>query len=100
MKARLKVEGFLKQFDYRRGFGFIEVIGRPDADDIFVHAHAFVGGPEGVPLGARLRFDVVEARNGKLQAAHARAVRAGELGPVVLPPRARGASAGGGGVAA
>lgn len=80
------MDGILRKFDYERGYGWVQLLrGRPDEPLVYCHAKAIKGGCEGIPLGSRLKFDLVEGIDGKLQVARARLVSAGETTATVKP---------------
>ena len=62
------VQGTVKWFDAKKGYGFIEQDG---GEDIFVHYSAIGGeGFKVIHEGDRVEFDVSEGKNGKPQAAN------------------------------
>ncbi|MDO8885589.1 cold-shock protein [Candidatus Oleimmundimicrobium sp.] len=62
------VEGTIKWFNEKKGYGFIEHDG---GDDIFVHFSAIqADGFKVLYEGDKVEFDIVEGNNGKPQAAN------------------------------
>jgi len=62
------VQGTVKWFNAKKGYGFIEQEG---GDDIFVHFSAIGGdGFKVIYEGDKVEFDIVEGNNGKPQAAN------------------------------
>ncbi len=62
------VQGTVKWFNAKKGYGFIEQEG---GDDIFVHFSAIGGdGFKVIYEGDKVEFEVVEGNNGKPQAAN------------------------------
>lgn len=57
-----KIQGTVKWFDSRKGFGFIE---REGGTDVFVHHSAIVGeGYSNLEEGQRVEFTVVQGQKG------------------------------------
>jgi len=67
------MDGLVKMFDSRRGFGFITpLIGSPDtAEDVWFHVGS-VRDEIRPPRGARVSFRIVDAPGGRIQAADIR----------------------------
>jgi cold shock CspA family protein len=74
------VEAVIRQWFTGRGFGFARSIAGGDLGDVFVHARALVDRADGewieLPIGTRLRFDVVQDAYGRFSAVNV--VRVGE----------------------
>lgn len=61
-------EGKVKWFNAARGYGFIE---QEDGDDVFVHYSAIEGdGYKSLDEGEKVKFEIVEGKQGKPQAAN------------------------------
>ena len=55
-------KGFVKWFDTKKGYGFIE---QPGADDVFVHYSGIVGdGFKSLRAGEEVQFDVAHGPKG------------------------------------
>ncbi len=55
-------KGFVKWFDTKKGYGFIE---QPGADDVFVHYSGIVGdGFKSLRAGEEVQFDVASGPKG------------------------------------
>ena len=57
-----KIEGTVKFFQDRRGYGFIQRDGGSDSDDVFFHRED-VGEPD-LEEGQRVRFEISESQKG------------------------------------
>ena len=55
------IEGRVKWFDEKRGYGFIE---EEEGDDIFVHYTAIQGGFKTLYEGQRVSFDIENGQKG------------------------------------
>ncbi len=71
------MDGLIRSFDARRGFGFIQPLaGQPgEVADLYFH-HSAVRGGLCLPRGTRVKFAVVHATGGRVQAADVRPVLA------------------------
>ncbi len=69
------MNGIVKRYNSRHGFGFIApLIGKPDTTpEVFFHATAVRGGAA-IPAGAEVQFDLVRGEKGP-QAANVELVR-------------------------
>ncbi len=66
------VQGTVKWFNAKKGYGFIEKEG---GEDVFVHFSAILGdGFKVINEGEKVEFDVVEGDNGKPQAANVKKI--------------------------
>jgi len=55
--------GFVKWFDYRKGYGFITT---EDQEDVFVHfSNIEMEGFKKLDMGDQVEFDLEESKNGK-----------------------------------
>lgn len=55
--------GFVKWFDYRKGYGFITT---EDEDDVFIHfSNINMEGFKKLDMGDQVEFDIQESKNGK-----------------------------------
>jgi cold shock protein len=63
-----QMEGTVRWFDNRKGYGFI---GRDDGPDVFVHYTAIVSeGYRTLNEGDRVKFEIVQGPKGRPQAAN------------------------------
>ncbi|MDI6800345.1 MAG: cold-shock protein [Actinomycetota bacterium] len=66
------VQGTVKWFNAKKGYGFIEKEG---GEDVFVHYSAIQGeGFKVINEGDKVEFEVVEGENGKPQAANVKKI--------------------------
>lgn len=66
------VQGVVKWFNAKKGYGFIEKEG---GEDVFVHYSAIQGeGFKVINEGDKVEFEVVEGENGKPQAANVKKI--------------------------
>ncbi len=57
-----KIQGTVKWFNYKKGFGFIQ---QPNGDDVFVHHRSIVGkGRKSLREGQKVMMDIVEGNKG------------------------------------
>lgn len=58
----MSIEGVVKWFNEKKGFGFIE---RPDAEDVFVHYKDIAGdGFKTLQEGQKVSFEIVDGAKG------------------------------------
>ncbi len=56
------MEGIIKVYNKEKGFGFIEVKGKPDV--FFHYSHLIMEGYKTIEVGTEVEFEVVETNRG------------------------------------